>query len=301
MKGIILAGGSGTRLYPITEGISKQLMPIYDKPMIYYPLCTLMECGINDVLVITTNQDLPSFKRALKDGEQFGIHIEYEIQKSPRGIAEALIIGEKFLNGDDCTLILGDNIFIGDEIASCASQAIDKAKDGYASNFMIQVANPHRFGVATIDKEGKILQIEEKPVFPKSNLAIVGLYVFPNNACEYAKTLVPSSRNELEITDLSSKYLDQGLLQGYLLFTTKWFDTGTFESEYAAIDYIYNLEKQHNKIIPCIEEVAYQKGWISLAGLQERADLLNKNSYGAYLRELVNEKQIIRQRKKDNQ
>ncbi len=296
MKGIILAGGSGTRLYPITEGISKQLMPIYDKPMVYYPLATLMECNINDVLIITTNQDLPGFKRALKDGEQFGIHIEYAIQKYPKGIAEALIIGEEFLNGDSCMLILGDNIFIGDELSELTINAKNNAEKGFASNFMIPVENPNRFGVATLNEEGTIIDIEEKPEHPKSNLALVGLYTFPNNAVNFAKTIKPSPRNELEITDLSKIYLSKGLLKGYYLQDTKWFDTGTFESEYSAIEYIHNVEISNNKIIPCIEEIAYNNGWITLDGLIDRANLLSKNSYGQYLKSIVDVKRL----KKDN-
>ena len=300
MKGIILAGGSGTRLYPITEGISKQLMPIYDKPMIYYPLSTLMECGINDVLIITTNQDLPSFKRALKDGEQFGIHIEYTIQKYPRGIAEALIIGENFLDNDDCMLILGDNIFIGDELKDITRKAILNAKMGIATNYMIPVKDPQRFGVAEINSQGQIIGIEEKPEKPKSNLALVGLYTFPNDACYYAKNLKPSSRNELEITDLSKEFLYDGLLNGCLLSNTKWFDTGTFTSEYEAIKYIYNIENKLKKVIPCIEEIAYENGWITLDGLLDRSILLSKNSYGDYLQKFASEKKLVLQ-KKDNQ
>lgn len=296
MKGIILAGGSGTRLYPITEGISKQLMPIYDKPMIYYPLATLMECHINDILIITTNQDLMGFKRALKDGEQFGIHIEYAVQKYPRGIAEALIIGEDFLNGDSCMLILGDNIFIGDELANLTSLARINTENGYASNFMIPVEKPNRFGVATIDANGVIIDIEEKPEHPKSNLALVGIYAFPNNAINYAKSLKPSPRNELEITDLSRVYLSKGLLKGYYLKNTKWFDTGTFESEYDAISYIHDIEIANDRIIPCIEEISYNNGWITLDGLSDRAHLLSKNSYGKYLNSILD----INRLKKDN-
>ena len=291
MKGIILAGGSGTRLYPITEGISKQLMPIYDKPLIYYPLSTLMECGINEILVITTNQDLPGFKRALKDGEQFGVHIEYAIQKYPRGIAEALIIGEEFLKGDSCTLILGDNIFIGDDIKKFMPYCASIAKWGVASNFMIQVNDPERFGVATLNNDGKIIDIEEKPEHPKSNYALVGLYVFPNSACNIAKTLTPSFRNELEITELSKQYLINNNLDGYYLSNTRWFDTGTFKSEYEAINYIYDIENKSGMIIPCIEDISYERGWITLDGLKDRASLLSKNDYGNYLNKLVLKKE----------
>ena len=289
MKGIILAGGSGTRLYPITEGISKQLMPIYDKPMIFYPLATLMLAGIKDILVITTPQDQPAFKNLLKDGSQFGINISYVVQPSPDGLAQAFILGEEFIGDDECAMVLGDNIFYGNGFNESLDRARSNAENGEATIFGTQVKDPQRFGIMELNGH-KVVSVEEKPEHPKSNYAITGLYFYPKGVSEKANLIKPSARGELEITTLNDMYLQEGLLQAELLgegFT--WFDTGTFDSQLDAANMIKSIETNKDKVICCPEQIAYYKNWISKDQLQERAKLLQKNNYGKYLQKVVEE------------
>lgn len=290
MKGIILAGGSGTRLYPITEGISKQLMPIYDKPMIFYPLATLMLAGIKDILVITTPEDQAQFKKLLKDGKQFGINIEYVVQPSPDGLAQAFILGEEFIGDDTAAMILGDNIFYGNGFNQNLEQAMKNAEDGYATIFGNEVKDPERFGIMELDKDNNVLSVEEKPQNPKSNYAITGLYFYPKGVSTKAKEITPSARGELEITTLNDMYLQENLLKAEILgdeFT--WFDTGTFDSQLDAANMIKSIETNKDKVICCPEQIAYYKNWISKDELQERANLLKKNTYGQYLQKVVDE------------
>ena len=293
MKGIILAGGSGTRLYPITEAISKQLVPVYDKPMIYYPLATLMLAGIKDILVITTPDDQPQFKKLLKDGSQFGINIEYVVQPSPDGLAQAFILGEEFIGDDTCAMVLGDNIFYGNGFNVSLEKAKKNAEDGFATIFGNQVKDPERFGIMEIDQSESgtyVISVEEKPEHPKSNYAITGLYFYPKGVSEKAKQIKPSARGELEITTLNDMYLQEDKLKGELLgeaFT--WFDTGTFDSMMDAALMIKSIEKNKDKVICCPEQIAYYKNWITTDQLQERAKLLRKNSYGQYLQKVVDE------------
>lgn len=290
MKGIILAGGSGTRLYPITEGISKQLMPIYDKPMIFYPLATLMLAGIKDILVITTPEDQAQFKKLLKDGKQFGINIEYVVQPSPDGLAQAFILGEEFIGDDTAAMILGDNIFYGNGFNQNLEQAMKNAEDGYATIFGNEVKDPERFGIMELDKNNNVLSVEEKPQNPKSNYAITGLYFYPKGVSKKAKEITPSARGELEITTLNDMYLQENLLKAEILgdeFT--WFDTGTFDSQLDAANMIKSIETNKDKVICCPEQIAYYKNWISKDELQERANLLKKNTYGQYLQKVVDE------------
>ena len=293
MKGIILAGGSGTRLYPITEGVSKQLVPVYDKPMIYYPLATLMLAGIKDILVITTPDDQPAFKKLLKDGSQFGIDISYVVQPSPDGLAQAFILGEEFIGNDTCAMVLGDNIFYGNGFNSSLEKAKKNAEEGYATIFGNQVKDPERFGIMEIDESESgtyVLSVEEKPEKPKSNYAITGLYFYPKGVAEKAKQIKPSARGELEITTLNDMYLQEDKLKGELLgeeFT--WFDTGTFDSMMDAANMIKSIEKNKDKVICCPEQIAYYKNWITTEELQERAEMLRKNSYGQYLQTVVDE------------
>ncbi len=291
MKGIVLAGGSGTRLYPITEGISKQLLPIYDKPMIYYPISVLMLAGIKDILIITTPQDQSAFKRLLKDGSQFGVNLEYVVQPSPDGLAQAFILGEKFINNEPCALMLGDNIFYGNGFVKMLKRASRNAYNGKATNFGIEVPDPERFGVMEIeekDGEVKIISVEEKPKIPKSNYAITGLYFYPNDVCEKAKTIKPSARGELEITSLNELYLKEQNLLGELLGGGfMWYDTGTFDSLYNAISSIKSSEQNRGRVIACLEQIAYDNGWIDIDILKQRAELLKKNSYGEYLNSLI--------------
>lgn len=290
MKGIILAGGSGTRLYPITEGISKQLMPIYDKPMIFYPLATLMLAGIKDILVITTPEDQAQFKKLLKDGKQFGINIEYVVQPSPDGLAQAFILGEEFIGDDTAAMILGDNIFYGNGFNQNLEQAMKNAEDGYATIFGNEVKDPERFGIMELDKNNNVLSVEEKPQNPKSNYAITGLYFYPKGVSTKAKEITPSARGELEITTLNDMYLQENLLKAEILgdeFT--WFDTGTFDSQLDAANMIKSIETNKDKVICCPEQIAYYKNWISKEELQERANLLKKNAYGQYLQKVVDE------------
>ena len=293
MKGIILAGGSGTRLYPITEGISKQLMPIYDKPMVFYPLATLMLANIKDILVITTQEDQPAFKKLLKDGSQFGINISYIVQPSPDGLAQAFILGEEFIGDDCCAMVLGDNIFYGSGFEKLLKNAKKNAEEGYATIFGNQVKDPERFGIMEIDESESgtyVVSVEEKPPKPKSNYAITGLYFYPKGVAEKAKEIKPSERGELEITTLNDMYLQESNLKAEILgdgFT--WFDTGTFDSELDAANMIRTIEKNIDKIICCPEQIAYKEGWISKEQLQERAKVLKKNNYGKYLQRLVDE------------
>jgi len=281
-KGIILAGGTGTRLYPVTHCISKQLLPIYDKPMIYYPLTTLMIAGIKDILIITTINDLDNFKRLLGDGSQWGIKLNYIIQPSPDGLAQAFILGEEFIGDDMSTLILGDNIFYGPDI-ECSLNSAGSRNVG-ATIFAYHVKDPERYGVAEFDKKNKVISIEEKPDIPKSNFAITGLYFYDHSVVELAKTLIPSKRNELEITDLNKKYLDQGNLyvemmdRGYA-----WLDTGTHDSLLDAGQFISTIESRQGLKIACPEEVAFRKKWISRKDLEKLAEPLLKNNYGQYL------------------
>ena len=293
MKGIILAGGSGTRLYPITEGISRQLMPVYDKPMIYYPLATLMLAGIKDILVITTPEDQPSFKKLLKDGHQFGINISYVVQPSPDGLAQAFILGEEFIEDDTCAMILGDNIFYGNGFNASLEKAKKNAEEGYATIFGNQVKDPERFGIMEIEKTDdniKVISVEEKPQHPKSNYAITGLYFYPKKVAEKAKEIKPSARGELEITTLNDMYLQEGVLRAEVLgegFT--WFDTGTFDSQLDAANMIRTIENNKDKVICCPEQIAYYKNWITKDELEDRAKLLRKNTYGQYLQKVVDE------------
>lgn len=290
MKGIILAGGSGTRLYPITEGISKQLMPIYDKPMIYYPLATLMLAGIKDILIITTPEDQTNFKKLLKTGEQFGINISYTIQPSPDGLAQAFILGEEFIGDDTCAMVLGDNIFYGNGFTEMLENARENASLGKATIFGTIVQDPERFGIMELDSENNVLSVEEKPKEPKSNYAITGLYFYPKGVAEEAKKVKPSARGELEITTLNDSYLKQGILKAELLgggFT--WFDTGTFESQLSAANMIKAIEDNKGKVICCPEQIAFYKGWINEKELNERAKQLEKNSYGRYLKKVIDQ------------
>ena len=289
MKGIILAGGSGTRLYPITEGISKQLMPIYDKPMIFYPLATLMLAGIKDILVITTPEDQAAFKKLLKDGSTFGINISYVEQPSPDGLAQAFILGEEFIGDDECAMILGDNIFYGNDFNVMLENARKNAEEGFATIFGNQVRDPERFGIMELDGN-KVISVEEKPKKPKSNYAITGLYFYPKGVAKKAKEVKPSARGELEITTLNDMYLQEGILKAEILgegFT--WFDTGTFESQLDAANMIKTIESNKDKVICCPEQIAYYKNWISKEELQKRAELLKKNTYGQYLQKVVDQ------------
>lgn len=291
MKGIILAGGSGTRLYPITEGISKQLMPIYDKPMIYYPLASLMSAGIKDILVITTKEDQAGFKRLLKTGSQFGINIDYIVQPSPDGLAQAFLLGEEFIGDEECAMILGDNIFYGNGFNEILANATENAKNGHATIFGNQVKDPERFGIMELDDNNNVISVEEKPKNPKSNYAITGLYFYPKGVSEKAKQIKPSPRGELEITSLNDLYLQEKNLKAEILgegFT--WFDTGTFESQLDAANMIRTIENNIDKVICCPEKIAYKKNWITTAELQERADLLKKNSYGKYLQKVIDKR-----------
>ena len=292
MKGIILAGGSGTRLYPITKGVSKQLLPIYDKPMIYYPLSVLMLSGIRDILIITTPEDAATFHRLLGDGSQWGVRLSYAVQPSPDGLAQAFIIGEEFIAGDDVCLILGDNIFYGQSFSQMLSQAVANVqKEQKATVFGYYVKDPERYGVAEFDTEGNVLSIEEKPKNPKSNYAIVGLYFYPNKVVEVAKQIKPSARGELEITSVNQVFLQTKELKVQLLGRGfAWLDTGTHDSLTEATNFVETLEKRQGLKISCLEEIAYRKGWISKEKLKELAQELSKNGYGQYLLDLVKSK-----------
>ena len=289
MKGIILAGGSGTRLYPATKGISKQLIPIYDKPMVYYPLSVLMLAGIREVLVISTPQDLPAFQRLLGDGSDFGIHLSYAEQPSPDGLAQAFIIGKDFIGNDDVCLVLGDNIFYGQSFSQMLAQAVHNVeKERKATVFGYYVKDPERYGVAEFDAAGNVLSIEEKPAQPKSNYAVVGLYFYPNKVVKVAGEIKPSARGELEITSVNQKFLKDGELKVQLLGRGfAWLDTGTHDSLSEASNFVETLEKRQGLKISCLEEIAFRKGWISADKLRELAQPMIKNQYGQYLLQLT--------------
>ena len=289
MKGIVLAGGSGTRLYPITKGISKQLIPIFDKPMIYYPISALMLAGIRDILIISTPHDLPGFQRLLGDGHDLGVRFEYAEQPSPDGLAQAFIIGEKFI-GDDCAcLVLGDNIFYGSGFSGLLRESVENAeKNGLATVFGYYVNDPERYGVAEFDKEGNCLSIEEKPQHPKSNYAVVGLYFYPNSVVNIAKNIKPSARGELEITTVNQEYLAQKKLKVQTLQRGfAWLDTGTHDSLAEASTFIEVIEKRQGLKVACLEEIAYKQGWISKEQIKELAKPMLKNGYGQYLMQLA--------------
>ena len=289
MKGIILAGGSGTRLYPATKGISKQLIPIYDKPMVYYPLSVLMLASIREVLVISTPQDLPAFQRLLGDGSDFGIHLSYAEQPSPDGLAQAFIIGKDFIGDDDVCLVLGDNIFYGQSFSQMLAQAVHNVeKERKATVFGYYVKDPERYGVAEFDAAGNVLSIEEKPAKPKSNYAVVGLYFYPNKVVKVAGEIKPSARGELEITSVNQKFLKDGELKVQLLGRGfAWLDTGTHDSLSEASNFVETLEKRQGLKISCLEEIAFRKGWINTEKLRELAQPMIKNQYGQYLLQLT--------------
>lgn len=289
MKGIILAGGSGTRLYPLTKVTSKQLLPVYDKPMIYYPLSTLMLAGIRDILIISTPKDLPNFERLLGDGSSFGIHLQYKVQPSPDGLAQAFLIGEEFIDGNSCAMVLGDNIFYGNGLKQHLQTAA--AKPDRATVFGYYVDDPQRFGIVEFDKNGKAISIEEKPKHPKSNYCVTGLYFYDNRVVEFAKKVKPSARGELEITDLNKIYLEEGSLdvvtlgRGYA-----WLDTGTMDALADASEFVRVIENRQGIMLSAVEEIAYRNGWIDKETLIESAKMYGKSSYGKHLRQVADGK-----------
>ena len=294
MKGIILAGGSGTRLYPLTMVTSKQLLPIYDKPMIYYPMSVLMNAGIRDILIISTPQDTPRFKELLGDGHQFGVNLTYEVQPSPDGLAQAFIIGEEFIGNDTVAMVLGDNIFAGHGLKKRLKAAVENAESGKgATVFGYYVDDPERFGIVEFNNEGKAVSIEEKPAQPKSNYCVTGLYFYDNKVVEYAKNLKPSARGELEITDLNRIFLEKGTLNVELLgqgFT--WLDTGTHESLVEATNFVKTVETHQHRKIACLEEIAYLNGWINKDDVLKVYEVLKKNQYGQYLKDVLDGKYV---------
>ena len=294
MKGIILAGGSGTRLYPLTMVTSKQLLPIYDKPMIYYPMSVLMNAGIRDILIISTPQDTPRFQELLGDGHQFGVNLSYAVQPSPDGLAQAFIIGEEFIGDDTVAMVLGDNIFAGHGLKKRLKAAVENAESGKgATVFGYYVDDPERFGIVEFNNEGKAVSIEEKPAQPKSNYCVTGLYFYDNKVVEYAKNLKPSARGELEITDLNRIYLEKGTLNVELLgqgFT--WLDTGTHESLVEATNFVKTVETHQHRKIACLEEIAYLNGWINKDDVLKVYEVLKKNQYGQYLKDVLDGKYV---------
>lgn len=291
MKGIILAGGSGTRLYPLTMVTSKQLLPIYDKPMIYYPMSVLMSAGIREILIISTEQDLPRFQELLGDGSSFGLQLSYAVQPSPDGLAQAFLIGEKFIGTDSVAMILGDNIFSGHGLRKRLQTAVERAKEGMATIFGYYVDDPERFGIVEFDSGGNVISIEEKPKQPKSNYCVTGLYFYDNRVTEYAKKLKPSERGELEITDLNRMYLEQDSLKVEVLgqgFT--WLDAGTHESLTDATNFVKTMETHQHRKIGCLEEIAYINGWISREVLQRICEDYKQNQYGQYLKDVIDGK-----------
>lgn len=301
MKGIILAGGSGTRLYPLTKVTSKQLLPVYDKPMIYYPLSTLMLAGIRDILIISTPTDTPRFQDLLGDGSHFGIHLSYAVQPSPDGLAQAFLIGEEFIGDEPCAMILGDNIFYGNDFSSILEKARRGAENGRATVFGYYVPDPERFGIVEFDENEKVLSVEEKPAQPKSNYAITGLYFYPAGVSQLAKQVKPSKRGELEITTLNDLYLQRGILDAKIFGRGfAWLDTGTMESLLEAAEFVHMVEKRQGMKISAPEEIAFRFGWISTQQLLESADLYGKSPYGHHLRQVADEKFVsfkVRQKK----
>lgn len=288
MKGIILAGGSGTRLYPLTKVTSKQLLPVYDKPMIFYPLGTLMQAGIKDILIISTPTDLPNFERLLGDGSNFGISLSYKVQPSPDGLAQAFVIGEEFIGNDLCAMVLGDNIFYGHGFKKMLAEAAKNAENGKATIFGYGVKDPQRFGIVEFDEDGKVLSVEEKPQKPKSNYCITGLYFYDNRVVKYAKEIKPSKRGELEITDLNAKYLEEGDLCVQLLDRGfAWLDTGTMDSLFEAAEFVRVLSKRQDVTISAPEEIAYRNGWIDRNQLIKLAENYGKSPYGEHLNKVA--------------
>ena len=286
MKGIVLAGGSGTRLYPITQGVSKQLMPIYDKPMVFYPISVLMLAGIREILIISTPEDMPGFKRLLGDGSQFGVCFSYAIQPSPDGLAQAFLIGEEFINGDSCALVLGDNIYFGESFGRKLENVVQRSEG--ATVFGYQVLDPERFGVVEFDENNRAISLEEKPAQPKSNWAVTGLYFYDKDVVDMAKQVKPSERGELEITTLNEMYLEKNALHVEKLGRGfAWLDTGTHDSLLEASQFIHTIEKRQGYKVACLEEIAYKKGWLSKEQVQAQAKLLVKTGYGQYLQRMI--------------